>query len=74
MLKNPRAVLSLLLLLPMTSLAQEGFSPFTTDFPPAEFSARRAEVYKALGENALALVQGAASNPGYTRFRQSNEF
>lgn len=62
------------LLLPVSALAQEGFSPFTTDFPPEEFSARRAEVMKALGENGLALVQGAASNPGYTRFRQSNEF
>jgi len=73
MLKKLRAVLTFLLL-PVTSMAQEGFSPFTTDFPPEEFSARRTEVYKALGENGLALVQGAASNPGYTRFRQSNDF
>ena len=51
-------------LLPVVSMAQEGFSPFTTDFPPEEFSARRAEVMKALGENGLALVQGAPSNPG----------
>ena len=73
MLKTVRAVLALSLL-PVAAMAQEGFSPFTTDFPPEEFSARRAEVYKALGENGLALVQGAPSNPGYTRFRQSNEF
>ena len=63
-----------LLLLPATALAQEGFSLFTTDFPPEEFAARRAEVYKAIGENGLALLQGAPSPAGYTRFRQSNEF
>src|SRR5205085_10958788 len=62
------------LLLSFTAYAQEGFSPFTIDFTPAEFAARRAEVYKAIGENGLAIVQGAASPAGYTRFRQSNEF
>lgn len=73
MLKNCSGVL-LAVLLPVAVMAQEGFSPFTTDFPPEEFSARRAEIYKALGENGLALLQGAPGNPGYTRFRQSNEF
>jgi len=73
MLKNLR-VLWAFLLMPVTGMAQEGYPPFTTDFPPEEFSARRAEVQKALGENGLALVQGAPSQPGYTRFRQSNEF
>jgi Xaa-Pro aminopeptidase len=47
---------------------------FTTDFPPAEFADRRAKIYDALGENALALVQGAPSPAGYVRFRQTNEF
>ena len=73
MLKMLRAVLTLLLA-PVMVMAQEGFSPFTADFPPEEFAARRAEVYKAIGDNGLALLQGAPSNPGYTRFRQSNEF
>jgi Xaa-Pro aminopeptidase len=54
--------------------AQEGFSPFTADFPPEDFAARRAGVYEAIGADAFALVQGAPSPPGYTRFRQSNEF
>jgi Xaa-Pro aminopeptidase len=74
MLKPKLALLFTLLLLSVTAFAQEGFSPFTTDFPPAEFAARRAEVYKAIGENGLALLQGAPSPTGYTRFRQSNEF
>jgi Xaa-Pro aminopeptidase len=55
------------------ALAQEGFPLFTTDFPPEEFAARRDGVYKAIGEN-MALIQGAPSPAGYTRFRQSNEF
>ncbi len=63
-----------LILICTSAFAQEGFSPFTTDFPPEEFAARRAEVFKAIGENGLALLQGAPSPPGYTRFRQSNEF
>jgi Xaa-Pro aminopeptidase len=74
MLKNCSGALLAFLLLPVSVMAQEGFPLFTTDFPSEEFSARRAEVYKALGENGLALLQGAPSNPGYTRFRQSNEF
>ena len=54
--------------------AQEGFSPFTTDFPPEEFAARRAKVYDAIGDKAFAVIQGAPSTTGYTRFRQSNDF
>ncbi|HEY1433753.1 MAG TPA: Xaa-Pro peptidase family protein [Thermoanaerobaculia bacterium] len=56
------------------ALAQEGFGPFTTDFPPEEFAARRAKVYDAIGDRAFAVVQGAPSPQGYTRFRQSNDF
>lgn len=56
------------------AFAQEGFPLFTTDFPPEEFAARRAEVFKVIGENGLALLQGAPNPAGYTRFRQSNEF
>ncbi len=47
---------------------------FTTDFPPAEFADRRAKIYDVLGENSLALLQGAPSPAGYVRFRQNNEF
>lgn len=63
-----------LLVAPASVVAQEGFSPFTTDFPPEEFAARRAKVYDAIGENGIAIIQGAPSPAGYTRFRQSNEF
>jgi len=66
--------LILLLLIAPGVEAQVGFSPFREDFPPDEFAARRAKVSDAIGPTALALVQGAPSPPGYTRFRQSNEF
>src|SRR5512143_1282382 len=56
------------------ALGQEGFPLFTTDFPPEEFAARRAAVYDAIGKNGIAIVQGAPTPIGYTRFRQSNDF
>ena len=66
---------TVVLFLSMSSaaLAQEGFPLFTTDFPPEEFAQRRTGVYNAIGETGLAIVQGAQSPAGYTRFRQSNE-
>jgi Xaa-Pro aminopeptidase len=47
---------------------------FTQDFTPAEFAARRERIYDAIGADAVAVLQGAPSPRGYTRFRQSNEF
>src|SRR6185503_14160907 len=46
----------------------------TKDFPPEEFGARRMKVYEAIGAKAVAVLQGAPSPDGYTRFRQSNDF
>src|SRR5262245_9224533 len=74
MLSRIKFVLLPLALICASAFAQEGFSLFTTDFPPEDFAARRAEVYKAVGEKGVAIVQGAPSPAGYTRFRQSNEF
>jgi len=54
--------------------AQEDIPLFTTDFPPQEFAERRAKVFAQLGENGVAILQGAPSPAGYVRFRQSNEF
>ncbi len=56
-----------------TALAQD-IPYFTTDFAPEEFAARRAKVFDAIGPNGLAVLQGAPSPTGYTRFRQTNEF
>ncbi len=55
-------------------LGQEGFPLFTTDFPPEEFAKRRAAVFDAIGPKAVAILQGAPTPVGYTRFRQSNDY
>jgi Xaa-Pro aminopeptidase len=68
------SLLGWLLIIPVSANAQVGFSPFRQDFPPEEFAARRGKVFEAIGTSSIALVQGAASPAGYTRFRQSNEF
>ncbi|HEV7902601.1 MAG TPA: Xaa-Pro peptidase family protein [Pyrinomonadaceae bacterium] len=67
-------VVLFVLLLPVALAAQEGIPFFTTDFPPEEFAARRAKVYDEIGSGKVAVVQGAPSPTGFTRFRQSNEF
>ncbi|HSD67095.1 MAG TPA: Xaa-Pro peptidase family protein [Vicinamibacteria bacterium] len=61
------------LLAPPSTLAQDA-PLFTSDFPPAEFAARRGKVYDAIGTEGIALLQGAAAPEGYLRFRQSNDF
>ncbi|HEY6064898.1 MAG TPA: Xaa-Pro peptidase family protein, partial [Thermoanaerobaculia bacterium] len=47
---------------------------FSTDFPPEEFAKRRAAVFDAIGPKAVAILQGAPTPVGYSRFRQSNDF
>ncbi len=47
---------------------------FTSDFTPKEFQARRAKVYEAIGDEAVALLQGAAKQRAHDIFRQSNDF
>jgi Xaa-Pro aminopeptidase len=76
-LRRPRllllAAVCLLSFAPRRAAAQEDIPLFTPDFPAQEFAARRARVYDAVG-GGFALVQGAPSPAGYTRFRQTNEF
>jgi Xaa-Pro aminopeptidase len=48
--------------------------PFQDDFPAAEFVQRRAKVMDAIGNEAIAIVQGAPGVDGFKVFRQSNEF
>lgn len=73
MLKTRFWIALLVLSIARPLFAQEGFPLFTPDFPPEEFAQRRAGVYGAIGESGIAVVQGAPSPSGYTRFRQSNE-
>lgn len=44
------------------------------DFPPEEFAERRDRVFAAIGDEALALLQGAPNIRGFLRFRQTNSF
>jgi Xaa-Pro aminopeptidase len=67
------ALVSALVLAALPAGAQD-VPLFTSDFPPEEFAARRAAVYDAIGKEAVAVLQGAPSPVGYTRFRQANEF
>ncbi|MBK9709113.1 MAG: aminopeptidase P N-terminal domain-containing protein [Acidobacteria bacterium] len=64
---------SLFLLIPIAAFSQD-IPLFTSDFPPEEFSARRAKIYEAIGQTSIALLQGAPAPSGYVRFRQNNEF
>ncbi|MCU0650329.1 MAG: Xaa-Pro aminopeptidase [Gemmatimonadaceae bacterium] len=63
----------LLLLTPKVSAAQEAHG-YQTDVTPSEFSARRARIYDAIGERGIAIVQGATGVPGFSVFRQANDF
>jgi Xaa-Pro aminopeptidase len=45
-----------------------------THFPPDEFKARWQKVFEKTGDRAVVIVQGAASAPGFSFPRQSNEF
>lgn len=64
----------IIFLLSFNIFAQEDVPLFTSDFPPQEFAERRGRVYDAIGENGLAIIQGAPNPVGFVRFRQSNEF
>lgn len=74
MIRKHRLLMYMFLLLPMLVWAQEEFPLFTKDFPPEEFAQRRDKVFDAIGENAVAVIQGAESLAGFVRFRQTNTF
>jgi Xaa-Pro aminopeptidase len=47
---------------------------YQTDFSKEEFIARRTRIMDAIGNDAIALIQGASGLPGFSVFRQSNTF
>ena len=47
---------------------------YQTDFPPEEFKARWQKVFDKIGDQAIAIVQGAPQVSGFNLPRQSNEF
>jgi Xaa-Pro aminopeptidase len=64
----------LFLSLAAVSLCAQDAELFTPNFLPQDFAHRRAAVAKAMGDEAIAIVQGAAKLGGYIRFRQSDDF
>jgi len=65
--------LCLLFVAQLTSFAQEKHY-FQTDFSIEEFQERRSKIFEAIGNNSIALIQGAASVAGFKVFRQTNTF
>jgi hypothetical protein len=57
--KHIRVLLFFLVTNTFYAFAQDGFSPFSTNFPPEEFARRRSALYDAIGSSALALIRGA---------------
>src|SRR6266542_4635049 len=66
-------VLALLLASPLR-LRAEGTAWYQKDFPPEEFKARWAAVFRSIGPDAIATVQGIPQTNGFIYPRQSNEF
>jgi Xaa-Pro aminopeptidase len=62
-----------LLTAPLDVRAQEKHY-YQTDFTAQEFGARRASVYDAIGRQSIALLAGASGVPGFSVFRQGNDF
>ncbi len=63
----------LLTLTPATAAAQDRHY-YQQDFSADELKSRRTAIYDAIGNQAIAIVQGARGVPGFSVFRQSNEF
>lgn len=65
-------LLHLLIFLALPALA-EAQPLFTDALPVEEFAARRAALLRQIGD-AVAVLQGAAEDPAYVKFRQNNQF
>ena len=61
------------LMAPAYAFAQDKYY-FQTDFSVDDFTARRANIFDKIGNNAIALLQGASGVTDFSVFRQSNNF
>lgn len=66
-------ILAFYLLILSPAFAQERHY-FQKDFSISDFAGRRAKIFDAIGNNAIAVIQGAGGLAGFTVFRQSNSF
>lgn len=65
--------LLLLCLFNLFAAAQDNHH-YQVDFSKEEFAQRRSRIFDAIGNNAVALIQGASGLPGFSVFRQNNTF
>lgn len=57
----------------LSSAAQDNHH-YQTDFSKEELAARRNTILNTIGNKAVAVMQGAAGIPGFSVFRQANNF
>lgn len=62
------------LLLAITGTQAQDQHRYQTDFSKEELAARRTVIFNSIGNKAIALIQGASGIPGFTVFRQANNF
>lgn len=72
-MKKYHLLITLFFALIFSVIAQEKHY-YQTEFSKEEFAKRRNRVYDEIGNNAIAVVQGASGIPGFSVFRQSNTF
>ena len=62
----------------LTLVSVNGFAQekhyYQTDFPKEEFQARRAKIFEAIGNKAIAVIQGNRGAGDFNVFRQTNTF
>ena len=68
-----KAIILCTLFLQLNSIAQERHY-YQTDFSVQDFNERRSKIFDAIGNNGIALIQGARSVDGFEAFRQTNTF
>jgi Xaa-Pro aminopeptidase len=71
---NKNISFTLILLIIFTVAISQNNHYYQTDFSKEEFTQRRSKIFDAIGNNAIALIQGASGLPGFSVFRQSNTF
>jgi Xaa-Pro aminopeptidase len=71
---KPALILTILFLSIFQPVVAQDNHHYQTDFSKDEFAERRTRIMDAIGNNAIALIQGASGLPGFSVFRQNNTF
>jgi Xaa-Pro aminopeptidase len=67
-------LLSIVLFISIEHISAQDAHYYQVDFTKEEFAKRRNSIFDAIGNKAIAVIQGAAGLPGFSVFRQSNTF